>query len=111
MLLVNVQNLALLDLGDAASVMPSDWDEKAMNEAAVRILEPARRRAASGSVAVSTRLEHGPIAETIVRIADEAGASQIVMGARGIGGVRGLLLGSVATQVVHLAKIPVTLIK
>jgi nucleotide-binding universal stress UspA family protein len=33
------------------------------------------------------------------------------MGTRGMGGVRGLILGSVATQVVHLASVPVTLVK
>jgi nucleotide-binding universal stress UspA family protein len=58
-----------------------------------------------------TRAEYGPVAETIDRIARETQADQIVMGTRGLGRVRGLLLGSVATQVVHLADIPVTLVK
>jgi nucleotide-binding universal stress UspA family protein len=35
----------------------------------------------------------------------------IVMGTRGLGGVRGLLLGSVATQLLHLTDVPVTLVK
>ena len=30
---------------------------------------------------------------------------------RGLGGVRGLLLGSVATQLLHLTDVPVTLVK
>ena len=33
------------------------------------------------------------------------------MGTRGLGGFKGLLLGSVANQVVHLAEVPITLIK
>jgi nucleotide-binding universal stress UspA family protein len=33
------------------------------------------------------------------------------MGTRGLGGIQGLLLGSVATQVIHLAEVPITLIK
>jgi nucleotide-binding universal stress UspA family protein len=33
------------------------------------------------------------------------------MGTRGLGGVRGLLLGSVTTQLLHLADVPVTLVK
>ncbi|HWB49516.1 MAG TPA: universal stress protein [Stellaceae bacterium] len=58
------------------------------------------------------RAEYGDaVAETIVRIARETGADQIVMGARGLGRLRGLILGSVTTQVVHLADIPVTLVK
>jgi nucleotide-binding universal stress UspA family protein len=35
----------------------------------------------------------------------------IVMGTRGMGGVAGLVLGSVATKVVHLSKVPVMLVK
>jgi nucleotide-binding universal stress UspA family protein len=33
------------------------------------------------------------------------------MGTRGLGGVSGLVLGSVATQVIQVATVPVTLIK
>jgi nucleotide-binding universal stress UspA family protein len=55
--------------------------------------------------------EFGPIAETIERVSHEVGADQIIMGTRGLGRLRGLLLGSVATQVVHLARVPVTLVK
>jgi nucleotide-binding universal stress UspA family protein len=33
------------------------------------------------------------------------------MGTRGMGGVKGLFMGSVAMKVVHLSKVPVTLVK
>ncbi len=33
------------------------------------------------------------------------------MGTRGLGRISGLMLGSVATKVIHLATVPVTLIK
>jgi len=36
---------------------------------------------------------------------------EIVMGTRGLGRIGGLVLGSTATKVVHLAKVPVTLVK
>ncbi|MFM9939341.1 MAG: universal stress protein [Hyphomicrobiaceae bacterium] len=109
--LVNVQNLALLDLGDAAAIMPPDWETKAMEQAAKTALVPAQRRAAGKGIAVAVRQENGPVAETIARLAEELGATQIVMGTRGLGGVRGLFMGSVATQLVHLSKVPVTLVK
>ena len=32
------------------------------------------------------------------------------MGTRGLGSISGLLLGSVATKVLHLVKVPVTLV-
>lgn len=53
----------------------------------------------------------GPVAETIADYAREYRVDQIMMGARGMGYVKGLLLGSVATKVLTLAEVPVTLFK
>jgi nucleotide-binding universal stress UspA family protein len=58
-----------------------------------------------------TRSEGGPVAATIDRVAREEGVAQIVMGTRGLGGVGGLLLGSVGTQLLHLSDVPVTFVK
>jgi nucleotide-binding universal stress UspA family protein len=44
-------------------------------------------------------------------VAREEDVAHIIMGTRGLGGVRGLLLGSVTTQLLHLADVPVTLVK
>ena len=43
--------------------------------------------------------------------ADQLGCDGIVMGSHGMGGVLGVLLGSTAQRVVHLANVPVTLVK
>lgn len=48
-----------------------------------------------------------PIWETIVRIADEEDASLIVLGSRGLRGLRSLMLGSVSHQITHHARQPV----
>ncbi len=53
----------------------------------------------------------GDPAETIVAYAEQKGCAGIVMGTRGLGKVAGLLLGSVASKVLHLSKVPVTLTK
>lgn len=53
----------------------------------------------------------GDPAETIVTYAGQKGCTGIVMGTRGLGKVAGLLLGSVASKVLHLSKVPVTLAK
>jgi nucleotide-binding universal stress UspA family protein len=58
-----------------------------------------------------TRSELGPIAETIDRLSHELQTDQIIMGTRGHDAVRRLLLGSVATKVVQLVSVPVTLVK
>lgn len=53
----------------------------------------------------------GPVAETIAKTALEQGCDGIVMGTRGLGEVESLVLGSVTTKVIHLAEVPVTLVK
>ncbi|MBV8739234.1 MAG: universal stress protein [Alphaproteobacteria bacterium] len=58
-----------------------------------------------------TLSELGSIAETISRLSHELQTDQIVMGTRGHDAVRRILLGSVATKVVQLVSVPVTLVK
>lgn len=53
----------------------------------------------------------GEIAETIAAHVDSLGCDHVVMGTRGMGSLEGLLLGSVTTKVLHLVKVPITLIK
>ena len=53
----------------------------------------------------------GPAAPAILAEARRRKPEAIVMGTRGEGAVGNLMLGSVATKVVHLAKVPVTLVK
>ena len=53
----------------------------------------------------------GRPADEIAACAAEQGCDAIVMGTRGMGTVAGLLLGSVATKVVHVTQLPVTLVK
>ena len=47
----------------------------------------------------------------IASFAKKLGATQIVMGTRGLGSAFGLLLGSVATHVISHVEVPVTLVK
>jgi len=56
---------------------------------------------------VEHRLEDGPPAETILRMARDEGADVIVLGTQGRTGLGRLLLGSVAEQVVRQAPCPV----
>lgn len=53
----------------------------------------------------------GEPAETIATYADQRDCAGIVMGTRGLSRAAGLLLGSVAHKVLHLSKVPVTLVK
>jgi nucleotide-binding universal stress UspA family protein len=53
----------------------------------------------------------GDTAEKIAATARRLRCSSIVMGTRGMGMLGTLVLGSIATKVIHLAKVPVTLVK
>ena len=53
----------------------------------------------------------GDAAEEIVALATELHNDQIVMGTHGRGALQGLLMGSTTTKVIHLAKVPVLLVK
>ncbi len=50
-------------------------------------------------------------ADGIVRLARERGCGLIVMGTRGMGAFASAVLGSVASKVIHIAEVPVTLVK
>jgi nucleotide-binding universal stress UspA family protein len=107
LVLVNVQNLGTLGLGEEAGIMPLAWIEQEEMQAAAQILEDAVTACQLAGVPYATRSEQGPVA----RVAREENATNIFMGTRGLGQVRGLLLGSVTTQLLHLADAPVTLVK
>lgn len=65
----------------------------------------------SHSVPCSPLEKIGDPSEQIVNTARELGCSNILMGTRGMGNFGNLLLGSVATKVIHNSELPVTLIK
>ena len=53
----------------------------------------------------------GDEADVICQYAKEKGCDQIFMGTRGLGSVSNLVLGSVATKVIHLSPVPVLLVR
>lgn len=59
----------------------------------------------------TTHIHVGLPAEVVAKIAGELGCDLIVMGTHGRSGVAGLVMGSVANRVLHLANCPVLLVK
>jgi nucleotide-binding universal stress UspA family protein len=74
-------------------------------------LRDARALLDAAGLTYETRVLAGPVPQTIADYADAHGCHQIIMGTHGRGGLANLFLGSVATKVVHLAKVPVTLVR
>ena len=106
--LLNVQNISAVDLAGAA--MGSDWQEAA-SQAADRALKEAVGKAQAAGIAFKSIVRTGQTAEAIAQEAHDEGVGHIVMGTRGLGSIHGLLLGSVAMKVIHLAQVPITLLK
>lgn len=75
------------------------------------ILSPACEILQAAGINPILHTRQGDIAPTIVRLAEELGCDQITMGTRGLSPLSDLLMGSVATKVLHLAKVPVTFVK
>lgn len=59
----------------------------------------------------TSHIHVGQPAEVVCKMAGELGCDLIVMGTHGRSAVAGLLMGSVATQVLHLTTCPVLLVK
>lgn len=75
-----------------------------------KALASARVLLDKAGVAYKHHIGVGPIAETIAAYVKEQDCAQVIMGTRGLGAISGLLLGSVATKVLHLTTAPVTLV-
>ena len=78
--------------------------QDALRELGERLLHSAAERAREAGVGhVETRLVYGDPAQSVVEAADHEEADLIVVGTRGIGGLRGRLIGSVSEKVVKQA--------
>jgi|SRR5690554_3148202 nucleotide-binding universal stress UspA family protein len=90
-----------------------DYDiiEKAQHDEAEKILSAACAELDSSGISYAKAWKIGTIASTIVDYAKTNQCDWIIMGTRGKGALGGLILGSTSNQVVHLADVPVTLVK
>lgn len=83
--------------------MEREWAETA--------LAPAREILQQAGVRHLEHTVQGDVAQSIALLAEELGCDLIVMGTRGLTAIGDLLMGSVTRKVLHLAKLPVTLVK
>jgi nucleotide-binding universal stress UspA family protein len=98
----------LAAVAGATSMVATEWPEAAIRDQHARIEATAHELRARG-VEVDTRVEQGPAADALVAVADAVGADLLVVGDRGLKGVRGLL-GSVPNRVTHRACLDVLVV-
>lgn len=75
------------------------------------VLARAEAEAQSRGVRCRTVLRQGPVADEIVKVAAEDRADLLVVGSRGLTGIRRLLLGSISNEVAVKAPCPVLIVK
>lgn len=62
-------------------------------------------------IEANKHVETGEISKAILKVADAEKSDMIIMGGRGLGVIKGALLGSVSQKVVEESRIPVMVIK
>ncbi len=94
--------------GFAPMVSPSleQQAREAAEAVAAESVESARK---AGVANVEARVEEGNAAEILVHTTE--GADLLVVGSRGLGGFKGLVLGSVSEQVMHHAHVPTLVVR
>jgi nucleotide-binding universal stress UspA family protein len=75
------------------------------------LLAAAERELKDSGVPYTKEVLIGPIGPTIARHAERLGCDAIVMGRHGKSTIGDLLMGSVATKVLHLTRLPVLLVR
>ncbi len=85
--------------------------EQPLRDEGEKLLRKAATLLEKAGVHCSSHVEIGNPAPIIADYAKKYHCDMIVMGTRGLGSVESLVLGSVATKVLHLARVPVMLVK
>jgi nucleotide-binding universal stress UspA family protein len=88
-----------------------DENRRFTDKRAKAALAPAVRKLTRAGVEHHTMVKLGDEALEIAHAAARMNCESIVMGSRGLGAIKSLVLGSTAMKVIHLATIPVTIVK
>jgi nucleotide-binding universal stress UspA family protein len=107
LVILHVERPPLTTLGGMAAVppLPNEYDRQLVWEQ-WKLSQPP-----PSGIPVEHRLEYGEAADIILKTAQEIGADLIVLGTHGRTGLRRLLMGSVAEQVVREASCPVLTVR
>lgn len=97
--------------GPADYLPESERGELVERDFVAALLRQVEIRCAREGVTIDTTSATGPIAETIADMARSNSADLVVVGHRGRGAVRRLLLGSVADRLIQISPAPVLVVR
>jgi nucleotide-binding universal stress UspA family protein len=97
--------------GDVSMFVRGDQIKQYHQEEGAKALAPARAKLDAAKITYVSQVSVGDPADVIASYAKEKRCDQICIGTRGLGHIAGMLLGSVATKVIHLSNVPVLLVK
>ena len=97
--------------GSVSSFVSAAQIKDLHQEEGMKALDPARKLLDAKSVPYEHHLFVGDPAEVVTRYAKEQSCDEIIIGTRGMSNLSNMLVGSVATKIIHQATVPVTLIK
>jgi len=90
-----------------------EQDQEAIKSVYKNFLEEtaSKIRNENSDLEIVAKLEEGRPSSTIVYVADEEDVDLIVIGSRGIGGIKGWILGSTSQKVVNSSTKPILIVK
>ncbi|MHB8545590.1 MAG: universal stress protein [Nitrosotalea sp.] len=93
------------------SFMPITYDKKYITKAVKEFMDNAKKLSAQNGIVFVGKTIIGKESSEIIDFAAKNKFDIIVIGARGLGSVKEVFLGSVSHAVVHKSKIPVLIVK
>ena len=116
MVLLSVVHHVTTPLGMTGTPVPGDIIQnysKGLMDSHAKVLTKAVEKAQSlkPNLDISPKIMEGRPSETIVQVAEEEKFDLIVMGSRGLSGIKKIFLGSVSNEVVNHSTCPVLIVK
>lgn len=97
-------------VGEGLAPIPASLN-KDVYDLAVQTTEEIREKIENSGVNGQVEMIQGPPAEVILEYVEQNGNDLIIIGSRGLGGIREFVLGSVSHNVVQHATVPVLVVK
>ncbi len=82
-----------------------------LTKKAQEMLDSVKESCEKQGVQFASKILHGNPVSEIVKFAEKEKADLVIVGSRGLGGITGAILGSVANSLVHKSKVSVLVVK